>query len=427
MRDWVRLRNSTQGDRVSFRRYSTPMKLLLSLSLVLATVSARVPAGEVTAYKAARILPGVGAPIVDGVILVENGRITAIGTGVKIPDGAKVVDLRGATVIPGLVDANLVLWLDGMDNEEAREITPDYRVVDGLNPKARDLQRAVQTGVTSAFVGPGNRNVIGGLAAVLKTHGPSLKEMILREEAALKATVGSGPSAGNYPPRGMPPMDVYARRPTTRMGVTWEFRKAFLDAVTYAADRPARPDPARDVLARALERKLTVRIAASRAFDIESALRMAGEFKLSVVFEEAEEAYRYVDILAKSKVAVALRPTFQSGRVWASDGSELRYGTFAALTNAGVPTALLTGGSGTEDSLLAMAAFAVRFGATREQALRAITLTPAEILGVADRVGSLEKGKDADFTVLTGDPLDVTSRIERVVVSGRLAFERKTQ
>jgi imidazolonepropionase-like amidohydrolase len=399
---------------------------LIAVALVMA-LAPKPWVGDVTAYKAARIFTGSGAPLENGVLLVENGKITAVGAGLKIPDGAKVVDLGGATVIPGLVDANLVLWLDGADNEEAREITPDFRVVDGLDPKARDLKRAVQTGVTTAFVGPGNRNVIGGLAAVLKTDGPSLKDMIVREEASLKATVGSGPSAGNYPPRGMPPMDFYARRPTTRMGVTWEFRKAFLAAVKYVEERPAMADPARDVLARALDRKLPVRIAASRAFDIESALRLADEFKLAVVFEEAEEAYRYVDILAKRKTAVALRPTFQSGRVWASDGSELRYGTFAALVNAGVPTALLTGGSGDDESLLAMAAFAVRYGATREQALRAVTLTPAEILGVADRVGSLEKGKDADFAVLTGDPLDVTSRVERVVVNGRAAFERKSQ
>ncbi|HEU4334410.1 MAG TPA: amidohydrolase family protein [Candidatus Eisenbacteria bacterium] len=401
------------------------MRLCLAAVALLAL--ARAPLADVTAYKAARIITGAGTQIADGVILVENGKITAVGAGLKIPDGAKVVDLGSATVIPGLVDANLILWLDGPENEEAREITPDFRVVDGLNPKARDLQRAVQTGVTTAFVAPGNRNVIGGLAAVLKTSGPALKDMIVRDEAALKATVGSGPSSGNYPPRGMPPMDFYARRPTTRMGVTWEFRRAFIDAGTYASERPAKPDPARDVLARALDRKLPVRIAASRAFDIESALRLADEFKLAVTLEEAEEAYRYVDALAKRKTPVALRPTFQSGRIWASDGSELRYGTFAALANAGVPTALLTGGSGEDESLLAMAAFAVRYGATREQALRAITLTPAEMLGVADRVGTLEKGKDADFAVLTGDPLDLTSRVERVVVNGRTAYERKPQ
>ncbi len=397
--------------------------------LLVAALMAIAPgfrAGEVTAYKAARILTGVGAPIADGVIVVEDGRISAVGAGLKIPEGAKVVDLGSATVMPGLVDANLVLWLDGAENEEAREITPDYRVIDGLNPRARNLQRAVQTGVTTAFVAPGNRNVIGGIASVVKTHGSTLKDMIVREEAALKATVGSGPSAGNYPPRGSPPLDVYARRPTTRMGLTWEFRKAFLDAARYAADRPAKADPALDILARALARKLPVRIAASRSFDIESALRLADEFNLTVVFEEAEESYRAIEQLAKRKVAVALRPTFQSGRVWAADGSELRYGTFAALAAAGVPVALLTGGSGEDDSLLAMAAFAVRYGATREQALRSITLTPAEILGVADRVGSLEKGKDADFAVLTGDPLDVTSRVERVVVKGRTAYERKS-
>jgi len=399
----------------------------MALAALLVILGRPLVAGEVTAFKAARALTGSGAPIEAAVILVENGKILAIGPGLKIPEGAKVVDLGSATVMPGLVDANLVLWLDGMDNEEAREISPEFRVLDGLNPKARDLQRAVQTGVTTAFIGPGNRNVIGGLGAVLKTYGDSLRQMVVQEEAALKATVGSGPTIGNYPPRGIPPVNFYARRPTTRMGVTWEFRKAFIDAAKYAGERPARPDPAKEILSRALARKLPVRIAASRAVDIESALRLAEEFKLAIVFEEAEEAYRHVGLLAQRKVAVALRPTFQPGRVWAADGSEPRYGTFTALAAAGVPTALLTGGPGEGESLLAMAAFAVRCGATREQALAAITKTPAEILGVADRVGSLEKGKDADFVALSGDPLDVTSRVERVVVNGRTAFDRTTK
>ena len=398
----------------------------LALVALVLTVSARAPA-DVTAYKAAKILTGKGAPIDNGVILVENGKISEIGSGIKIPTDAKVVDLGGATVMPGLVDANLLLWLDGMDNEEGREVTPDFRVLDGLNPRGRDLQRAVQTGVTTAFIGPGNKNVIGGIASVIKTHGASLKEMIVREEAALKACVGSGPSSGNYPPRGGPPMNVYARRPTTRMGVTWEFRKAFLDVGKIAGERPGKADAGRDILARALARQLPVRIAATRSFDIESALKLAEEFNLSIVFEECEEAYRYTSLLAKLKIPVVLRPTFQPGRIWATDGAELRYGTFATLASAGIPTALLTGGAREDESLLQMAALAVRYGATPEQALRAVTLTPAEILGVADRVGSLEKGKDADFAVLTGDPLDVTSRIDRVVVGGRTAFEWKLQ
>jgi imidazolonepropionase-like amidohydrolase len=399
----------------------------LAFLAILLVWTGPAPSGEVVAYKAALALTGKGEPIADAVLLVEDGKILKIGSKLAIPEGAKVVDLGGATVIPGLVDANLVLWLDGMENEEAREVTPDFRVVDGLNAEARDLKRAVQTGVTTAFVGPGNRNVIGGLAAVLKTHGRSLREMVLTEEAALKATVGSGPLMGNYPPRGMPPVDFYARRPTTRMGLTWEFRKAFLDAAKYVADRPAKPVPATEILGRALAKKLPVRIAASRAMDIESALRIADEFGLVVVFEEAEEAYRHIGALAKRKTPVALRPTFQASRVTVGDGSELRYGTFAALTAAGIPTALLAGGPDASESLLTMAAFAVRCGAPRDAALRAVTLTPAELLGVANRVGSLEAGKDADFVVLGGDPLDVTSRIERVVVNGRTAWERKAE
>src|SRR5882672_8827800 len=116
----------------------------MALALVLLISGEPLASGDVTAFKAARALTCSGAPIEGAVILVENGKITAIGSGLKIPEGATVVDLGSATVMPGLVDANLVLWLDGMDNEEAREISPEFRVLDGLNPKARDLQRAVQ-------------------------------------------------------------------------------------------------------------------------------------------------------------------------------------------------------------------------------------------------------------------------------------------
>ncbi|MBI4563490.1 MAG: amidohydrolase family protein [Planctomycetes bacterium] len=386
------------------------------LGALLLAASPQDSAPETLAFKAARLIPVEGEEMAPAIMIVRNGKIDAVGSDVSIPEGAHVIDFGPSTLMPGLVDAGLTMWVDGEDNEEASEVTPGYRALDGLNAGARDFQRAVQTGVTTAFVAPGTRNVIGGLGVVLKMAGSSMRDRVLLEDAALKATIGSGPSRGNYPPRGRPPGNVYARRPTTRMGVSWIFRKAFLDAQSAGTE-------ADGVLARALRKQLPVRIAASRAMDIESAIYLADEFGLAVSFEEAEEAYRAIDLLVSRKIPVALRPTFQPSGLMSADGSEIRYDTFAALAAAGVPTALLAGGPGEGESLLRMAAFAVRYGASRAQALRAITRTPADMLGVGDRVGSIQPGKDADFLVLTGDPLDPTSRVERVFIGGRQVLQ----
>ncbi len=383
------------------------------------------PRGDVIAVKAGRVITVSGEEIKDGVILIEDGKITKVGAGLEIPAGAQIIDASAQVVMPGIVDGSTDLGVEGSSNEETDEIVPHVRILDSLNLRQPALQRALQGGVTTAYVGPGNRSVIGGLGSVVKTSGRSLQEAVVREDVALKAAMGSGPSWGNFPPRGMPPTSFYARRPTTRMGVVWEFRKAFFEARAYKEEAPARKDPAREVLVKALERKVPVRVAASRAGDIETAVRLADEFGLAISIEEAQEAYRHAELLAKKRVAVFLRPTYQTSTLYGAEGSEVRFTTFTALLAAGVPTALLAQTGVEGEGALAMAAFAVKYGATRAQALRAITLTPAELLGVAERVGSLEAGKDADLLFLSGDPLDVTSRIERVMVGGKVAAGRK--
>jgi imidazolonepropionase-like amidohydrolase len=201
----------------------------------------------------------------------------------------------------------------------------------------------------------------------------------------------------------------YARRPTTRMGVVWEFKKAFLDAKEREGG----------VLQRAMEGKLPVRVAASRATDIESLLGIAQELGLSVVLEEAQEAYKLADRLAARKIPVLLRPEFS---VEGTEGSEVRFDAFRTLLEKGVRVALLPAQADNPDSLLGAAALAVKHGARPGEALRAVTIRAAEILGVADRVGSLEAGKDADLVILSGDPLNLCSRVEKVVIGGRVVY-----
>jgi imidazolonepropionase-like amidohydrolase len=378
---------------------------------------------EAVVVRGGRLLTLAGREVAGGALVIEGGKIRRVGAAAEVPEGARVIDATGKVVIPGLVDAASTLGIAGQANEDASEVTPHVRILDAVDPRSRDLRRAQQAGITTLFLGPGNRNVIGGLGAVVKSAGRTREEMTLRADASLKAAIGSGPSFGNFPPRGVM-ATFYARRPTTRMGVAWEFRKAFADARN--GDLASGSAEGREILKRALEGGLKVRIAASRATDLETALKAAEELGLSVVFEEAHEAYKLAPILAARRVPVLLRPAPAGGAPQALEGAEARPGAFAALREAGVTTALLAADESDPDSLLAGAAFAVRFGARREDALRAVTIVPAEILGVAGRVGSLEAGKDADLVILSGDPLDLTSRVEMVLIGGKVVYGGRT-
>jgi len=399
------------------------------VKLIVVVASLLLPAQEretsdAVAFKFGRIIPVSGPDISPGVILVERGKIKKVGRDVAVPDGVKIVDLSAYAAMPGMVDAATGIGITGNPNEESSEITPRFRVFDSIDPRDNRFQHSIQVGVTTLLVEPGERNVIGGLGSVVKPVGRSGREMLVREDAVLKAVMGRRPAWGNQSPR-RSQASFFSRRPTTRMGVVWEFRKAFLDARRYREEKPATSDEDKEILLKAMDRKLPVRVFASRSFDIETALRLADEFGLTLQLEEAEEAHRYVGELAERKVAVVLRPWFRTSDLYLPEGGEIRFDTFARLAAAGVPVALLHGDLDVRESMLAMAAMAVKYGAKREDALRAVTINPAGILGVGERVGTLEEGKDADFVVLTGDPLDVKSRIEWVFVDGRRVYGKK--
>ncbi len=391
------------------------------LALVLLALSPAAQQGaDVVALTNARILTGTGVEVPKGSLLIADGRLVALGETLEIPATASVIDLAGKTVIPGLIDAGCTLGIAGAANEDGDEVAPQVRIVDSLDPRSPDLARARQSGVTAAFVEPGNRGVIGGIASVIRTAGPSRAAMIVRADAALKGAIGPWPSQGNYSPRGGA-ATFFARRPTTRMGVAWEFRKAFLDA----REAKANSGPASSLLVQALERKLPVRIAASRTTDLETALQVAEELGLTISLEEAQESWKCADLLAKKNVPVLLRPVAGIPSSPGMEPVDIRLDALTVLTRAGVKTALLPLGS--PEGLLASIALAVRHGATSADALRAVTLTPAEILGVSDRMGSLEKGKEASLVVLSGAPHDLTTRVERVMIDGRWVFGEKVQ
>lgn len=306
--------------------------------------------------KDARVVTAAGPDRAKASVLVSGGRILKVAEAIEAPPKARVIDLAGKVLMPGLVDAGGRLALEEAPNEEGSEVTPGVSALDALEPGAPALRRAALCGVTTAYAGPGNRNVVGGTGAVLKTAGPDrLRPLLAR--ADLKAALGSEPSSGNYPPRGAP-ATFYARRPTTRMGVVWEFRKVFADA------RDGSPEAGN--VADALAGRLKVRVAASKATDLETALALAGEFGLSILLEDGQEAWRLAPVLAAKKVPLVLRPVFGVGV------AEGRPDALSLLRAAGVDVALAAPTSDPE-SLLEAAIFAVRHGAARDEALRAIT------------------------------------------------------
>ena len=403
--------------------------LLAAVTAVAQQPVSQQPAAKsqpVTAYVHARILPGGGVPIADGVLVVDNGKIAAIGpAGTAIPDGAKVVDCTGKTITPGLIDASFRTAASLADvNEQSSEVTPQLRVLDTIDPDDKALVRARLAGVTAVHVMPGTRAVIGGIGCVVKTMGSEPRAMLLKEDASLRITLGAEPSMGNRAIRGGEVDSIYYRRPTTRMGVVWEVRRSFFDAkeamqtVPGQAPQPAAPGLA--VLQKVLQGQLTAVTTARSEQDLRTALRIADEFGYKTVVDEAQDAHLVLDELAAAKTTVLLGAPSAPGvaGTGAQDGAEPRYATVAKLAARGIPFVLTTGTNLAALDLVREAMFATRHGLSPTQALDAVTIEPAKLLGIADRTGSLQKGKDADFVVWSTDPLDPAAVAESVHIDG---------
>lgn len=389
------------------------------------------PAG-VTAYTNARLLPGGAPAIAAGTLIVGGGKILAIGDAtLPVPEGAAVVDCAGRTITPGLIDASFAGGANPDDlNEQGDEVTPAMRVLDSLDPEDPAFARARRAGVTAVHVMPGTRNVIGGLGCVVKTAGSDPAAMVLKEDASLRIVLGAEPSMGNRAIRGGRVESIYYRRPTTRMGVVWEVRRAFYDAkealqqTMGAPNQP--PSPGTEVLTRVLQGKLTAVTTARSEQDVRTALRIADEFGYQTVIDEAQDAWLVADELAAAKTTVLLgAPSADEVAGTAgADGAEPKSGTVRVLAQRGVPFVITTGSNAAALDLVREAMFAVRNGLGPQQALDAITVEPAKLLGIDGRTGRLSPGLDADFVVWSHDPLDPAAVAASVHIDGICVFSR---
>jgi len=398
---------------------------LLILLLTTAAVAPVTAQDQVVAIKAAKVLPISKEPIADGVILLKDGKITAIGAGLAIPDGATVIDAAGGIAMPGLVDARAVRPVrSDLSNEQSDEMTPTFHISAAIDPKSKSLKHAVQTGVTTLCVCPGGDNVICGLGTIIKPAGKTAAEMIVKDEAALHITMGSDSTSGNEIPWFNRPDNFYYRRPTTTMGVAWMLRKTLTDAKQYAESHE-RPDPAMEVVSAAIKNQIPIRMIARRAIDIRTAFRIADEYGLKIIVDECTEGYKVPELIAAKQAPVVLGPFYYYPRTYSQyvEGRECNWNNPGILAKAGAKVVLTSGADPDGVDPLTAAVFAVRHGMASDQAIRAVTLTPAELLGIADRVGSLDPGKDADVLILSGDPLASTSRVQRVILNGRTVYQ----
>jgi len=384
----------------------------------------------------ATILCPVNGLIKNGTILF-NGKIVAIGKDVEIPSKTSIVDAEDKYVVPEFIDAHThqglfdgsIGWA-GMDgNEMTNPITPEMRGIDSFNPDEPSLKEVLIGGVTCLNTGPGSGNVISGESFVIKPYGAStVDEMIVLSPSGLKVAFGENPKR----------VHGYEKRtPSTRMGVAALLRKTLANARSYkitaqaylekAEEAKARGEappinpPTRDIgletVIKVLNKEIPIHAHAHRADDIATVIRIANEFDINVVLIHCTEGHKIKKTIAESKFPAVIGPTM----FWTTkpETRERSFRTAVELNKAGVKVALQT------DSLTPMLYFpllpmnVIKEGMSREDALKCVTINPAEMLNIDNRVGSFEPGKDADIVIWSGDPFDFYSKVEQVFIEGK--------
>nr|WP_296464186.1 amidohydrolase [uncultured Acetatifactor sp.] len=357
-------------------------------------------------------------------ILVEDGKIKAIGENLEIPGDAEVVDAAGLQVYPGFVEAHGHIGLDGygigyegMDYNELNDIiSPQMRGIDGVKPLDPALPKAAAAGVTCVCVGPGSANVLGGTFTTIKTVGRRVDDMVVRDGVAMKCAFGENPKR------------VYRdKKDSSRMTTAALLRETLFKAREYMEKKEAAGDdvskrPAFDMKLEALlpvmRREIPLKAHAHATEDLFTALRIAREFDLKITLEHVTEGHLIVDELVEENVPLAVGPTLGSASKF-----ELRnksWTTPGVLAAAGCQVSIITDSPVIPQEYLPLCAgLAVQAGMDPFAALQAITINPAKHAGIADRVGSLEAGKDADIVVTDGCPFEVSTKVRHVFIDGK--------
>ena len=393
-----------------------------SLAALILAASFGMPArDDVLVVKAGRIITAAGDEIVDGVIIIRDGKIEAVGKGLEVPWDAKVLDASKLVVAPGFIETHTSRGVDRA-NENVPSV-PFVSTFDSVSPLDPYFEDALRQGITTMFVAPGNGTMIGGQGCVLKPVGSITESMIVFKNHALKISLD--PRAG-----------------MSRMAHLAALRRELDEAVDYikeldekrkevptAAGAPKGPPPEmeikREVMSKFLQGKLPAFAYCGTASDVLRAIELSKKYKFRMKLVLGRDAWKAADEIAREKLEVILPPEMI---FWETDEEkhvEVLRVLPAIFAKAGVKFAFQTETSSSGSGYLwYQAASAVRYGLPRADAIRAATRTPAEILGIENRVGSIEKGKDANLILLTGDPLDARTWVDQVVVEGKVVYER---
>lgn len=354
-----------------------------------------------------------------GAILMDGKQIVAIGANLDIPADAQVIDVEGRIVTPGFIDAHTHMGIDeeinqpiGDDcNEMTEPNTAELRAMDAINYRDLSFQDAVQAGITTVMITPGSANVFGGLITVMKTAGKTFKEMLINGEAGLKMAFGENPKR------------VYGEKdksPSTRMATMAIARQGFYEAKEYVnkSDEDKEFSLQTEHIVKALDGGIPVRAHAHRADDIMTAIRLRDEFHLDLVVEHCTDGHLIVDELKEAGVPVTVGPSL-SNRAKV-EMEHVTFRTPGVLAAAGIDVAIITDHPCTPIQYLPICAgIAVREGMQEYDAFKALTITPAKILKIADRTGSLKAGKDADVVVWNNHPLEIMGKPAMVFVNGK--------
>ena len=361
-------------------------------------------------------------------IRIENGRIAAIGDFAPQP-GEEVVDAAGLNVYPGLVEAHSHIGLASYAvraliandyNENTDIVTPELDPVDAIDPMDESFKHAVAAGVTCVGTGPGSSNVLGGTFTAIKTSGRRIDDMIVKHKVAMKCAFGENPKS------------VYGtKNNASRMTTAFRLREQLAKAREYMEKRAAaEKDPNAkkpdlnlrlEALIPVLKGEIPLKAHAHQANDIFTAIRIAREFGVKLTIEHCTEGHLIADILAKEGFMLAVGPSFGFPKK-----PELRNKTFATpgiLAQAGCHVSIITDCGVTPQEYLGLVAgLAVQAGMDRFEAFKAITINAAEHLGIADRVGSIEVGKDADFVICAGDIMSNQCQVKQVLIEGKTVY-----
>ncbi|NGT51668.1 amidohydrolase [Clostridium perfringens] len=365
-----------------------------------------------------------------GDILIKDGKISKIGEDLSQYIGEEeVIDAKGLLIFPGFIEAHCHLGLheEGNNgagngtNEASEPITPQMRAIDGINPFDGGFQSAREAGVTTAVIGPGSANVIGGQFAAVKTSGICIDDMIIKEPVAIKVAFGENPKR------------VYSgknKMPNTRMAIAALLRETLIEAVNYKnrkidaeiEDRDFSKNLKYEALLPLINREIPMKAHAHRADDILTAIRIAKEFNLKLTLDHCTEGHLISDYIKRENLDAIVGPTLSfNGK---AETLKKTFKTPKALIDKGIKVAITTDHPVvTIDKLPLCAAMAMKEGITFNEALEAITINPAEIIGIDERVGSLKEGKDGDLVILNGSPFEIATKTIYTIINGEVVYK----